>query len=550
MTGSDASLLFKSFVATSVSNLDSYRRDRPNLDVRREGWTEVWGIDGSSSAAVDRDQAHGEAVCGWKARSEDWDLEQVVAERTKESSTPYPSIPLTLSQHRVAWHEQLVLRVANVPHIVLNSSYLASESTGQLPYLRDVGSISANKSNTDDGGSSRPPALVGRRNPGSLLDPNPEVRPSGSHIVDYLGSSSQLSSAHNIMNLDEGLDDAQKADGLAYSTLITQTLNTVIVALRYGDYRAWEEVYRHQSITACLDPNGTDAANGSNTRGRGFFNWAAWFQTWSERTVALKELKLSNTRERDELFDGDDVNVDRAVALARRCYGSLNCRLLESSGVSLLGVEQLTTVDAMLFAHLADALCDLHLVTILSEYQGLVSFFQSTYEKYFGKNYGADIEWVQWNNRTNATNAFNHIPIGGKRAGISTEDYRDAIKLMQSMALHCHDLGEALADAALVRGKEDGHVLSEQKKNAGEMFHRWRMHGTLSEEKGVSTNKKEQKRSDSEEDEEEDEMTRKSRQHMEKLKKDAKNNDELWVSGVILASIVAYALAAASAKKA
>ena len=81
MTGSDASLLFKSFVATSVSNLDSYRRDRTNLDVRREGWTEVWGIDGGSSAAADKDQAHGEAVCGWKARPEDWDLEQVVAER-------------------------------------------------------------------------------------------------------------------------------------------------------------------------------------------------------------------------------------------------------------------------------------------------------------------------------------------------------------------------------------------------------------------------------------------------------------------------------------
>ena len=259
---------------------------------------------------------------------------------------------------------------------------------------------------------------------------------------------------------------------------------------------------------------------------------------------------MSNTSMRDELFDGDDVNVDRAVALARRCYGSLNSRLSESNGASLLGVEQLTTVDAMLFAHLADALCDLHLVTILSEYEGLVKFFQSTYEKYFGKNYGADNEWVQWNNRTNATNAFNHIPIGGRRAGIRTEDYKDAIKLMQSMALHYHDLGEALADAALVRGNEDGLALSDQKIKAGEMFHRWRMHGTLSEDKGVSTIKKEQKRGDLEEDDEEDEMTRKSRQHMEKLKKDAKNNDELWVSGVILASIVAYALAAASAKKA
>ena len=79
MTGSDASLLFRSAIATSVSNLDSFRRDRPNLDTRKEGWTEHWGgNDASSSSASADDEAD---TCGWRAKPEDWDAEDVVALR-------------------------------------------------------------------------------------------------------------------------------------------------------------------------------------------------------------------------------------------------------------------------------------------------------------------------------------------------------------------------------------------------------------------------------------------------------------------------------------
>ena len=241
---------------------------------------------------------------------------------TKESATPFPSIPLTLSQHRVAWQEQLVLRIAKVPHIVVNSSYLASEASGQLPYLKDVGSsIKTNaQAEDEDVATSRPPAVVGRRNPGgvartsvsSTSESPPHRIPSGSHIVEYLRLSD-----HNI-NLDKGMDNAQLADALAYSTMIGQTLNVVLLALRYGHFHAWDEVYRHQSLAACLDPNGTNKYIEKRRRG-GFFNWAAWFQIWSERIVSLKELKLSNTTMRDELFGGEeDVRVERAVAMARQ----------------------------------------------------------------------------------------------------------------------------------------------------------------------------------------------------------------------------------------
>lgn len=80
MTGSDASLLFRSAIATSVSNLDSFRRDRPNMDSRKEGWTERWGIDTSTKSTDD--EADGpDKSCGWRARPEDWDAELVVGQR-------------------------------------------------------------------------------------------------------------------------------------------------------------------------------------------------------------------------------------------------------------------------------------------------------------------------------------------------------------------------------------------------------------------------------------------------------------------------------------
>ena len=101
----------------------------------------------------------------------------------------------------------------------------------------------------------------------------------------------------------------------------------------------------------------------------------------------------------------------------------------------------------------------------------------------------------------------------------------------------------------MVRGKEDSLTQAGRFRKAGEMFHRWRMHGTLSDEKesNAAATKGGQKRASDDSDGEEDEMTRKNRKYMEKLKRDAKTNDELWVSGVVLASIAAYVLAAASA---
>jgi hypothetical protein len=577
MPAEDATQLLHASIATAFSNLDSARRDRPKLDVREEGWTEVWGgrrRGGRKDGPSDRE------LCGHRATPADFEAEEAAVRRDLQAAlppVPPGGVRLILTQHRVAWAEQLFLRAAGVPHTVLNSPYSATESSGPLPYLTDLGGTG------NGGGGSHPapppaPALVGRRHPGAAAPPADGAGggialPTGSHIIDHLRSSRGV-------DLDSSLTDKQRSDGVAYGSLILGTLGPVVSALRYGDPKAWDGVYRPQSVRACLDPYSFDGP----TR-RPFFHLAAWFQAWSERAVALRELRLSNSPLRDELFGGggDDrvVTVERAVAAARRCYRSLDGQLLwggeggDAAGEKgktafLLGTEGPTTVDVLLFGHLAEAICDVHLVPVLSEYKGLVGFFQDVHEAYFGAKVtaaageGGAAERDRWNAHANASNPFNQIPLGdGGRGGTrGGDEHGDAIRMMQTVALHCHDLGEALADAKAIRDREDGAAAVAGKaiegrpshREAGALFHRWRMHGgLLSPSGGAGEEGKASRRTggggpngEDENEEEEDEMTRKNREQMEKHRRDAKQNDELWISWVLLGSIVAYVFAASS----
>ena len=294
MPAGDATQLLHASIATAFSNLDSARRDRPKLDVREEGWTEVWGgrrRGGRKDGPSDRE------LCGHRATPADFEAEEAAVRRDLQAAlppVPPGGVRLILTQHRVAWAEQLFLRAAGVPHTVLNSPYSATESSGPLPYLTDLGGTG------NGGGGSHPapppaPALVGRRHPGAAAPPADGAGggialPTGSHIIDHLRSSRGV-------DLDSSLTDKQRSDGVAYGSLILGTLGPVVSALRYGDPKAWDGVYRPQSVRACLDPYSFDGP----TR-RPFFHLAAWFQAWSERAVALRELRLSNSPLRDELF--------------------------------------------------------------------------------------------------------------------------------------------------------------------------------------------------------------------------------------------------------
>ncbi len=359
-------------------------------------------------------------------------------------------------------------------------------------------------------------------------------------------------------------------------------LTMILKCLRYGHDNTWDDLYRKQSIRAHLYPNGDPdeiiaigfgigaAEKFYEKRGWSFLTW---FQIWAERIVAKRDIQsdsLGKTFFTDDSgsvsgggLGGKQIDLKKAVSMAGDVYGSLDYKLSESTKGNLLDTENLSFVDVLLFGHLAEALCDIHLVPILIEYEHLISFFQSTYEKYFGKEYQVQVNnnynynnsgdsdetlsWIKWNDRMNALNQFNRIPmndVGRKiRATIDSNSggggggYQDAIKIMQSVALHCHDLREVLADAALLRRQEDELYGADTvpKSLVGKWLQKVRMGADL-DTKGE---KKENDNNNNKNDEaDQDDITKKNEALMKKALREAKRNDELWISATICATII------------
>ena len=154
------SLSTPSLLATSLTNLSSSRHRPPSLEAeRKEGWTEVWGAkdndDDNNTSKKEEEETNKEAPskpylppryihvfneeCDY-IRSDDQTATTETSAITTSSSSTTPKIRplLTLSQYRVAWYEQIILRMCYIPHTVENSSYAAFESTGALPSLLDL----------------------------------------------------------------------------------------------------------------------------------------------------------------------------------------------------------------------------------------------------------------------------------------------------------------------------------------------------------------------------------------------------------------------------
>lgn len=154
-----ATLLPGSFFASGIYNLDSTRSTAAPLDTRREGWTEAWGA----------------KVQDLRCSQEHFEIDaEAIASLL---ATPHPQLPLILTQFRPAWVEQILLRMARVPHIVVNSNHVSHEATGPLPFLRDHRE------------PSQPPILVGRHHPSNIASPNPIAQ---NHIVEYLKTTRKL----------------------------------------------------------------------------------------------------------------------------------------------------------------------------------------------------------------------------------------------------------------------------------------------------------------------------------------------------------------------
>lgn len=380
-------------------------------------------------------------------------------------ATFYPQLPITLVQHRPAWFEQLVMRFSNVPHIVVNSPYVATEATGPLPFLRDM--------------KQHPCVLVGRHHPSSSSPMHKNC------ILDYLQSQGYVS-------LDASLSPSQQALSNAYSALIESQLEPALLSLRFGDKDAWEQVYRNQYIQASKQ-NDQSYSLGSR------------FQAWSVRNVALKQLL-------DKTF-----TVQESMSIAREAYTSLET-LLQGSNKYLLDTPSPATVDALLWAHLAEALCDVHLVTLLADFPNLIKYFQRIYEEYF--RLPQDVEWKVWNQEQNLVSPFQQLPLE-ESASNEPSTFHDALQMMQSISIHTHDLQEVL-DVAKEKRLQESKSRNVPAKQSN--LYRWRMGGNILPRK--------KKESAAAEQPEETPL-------QTKYRKAHKQNDELWLSAVVAVTAIA-----------
>jgi hypothetical protein len=449
-------------------------RDNFSTTTRTEGWLEVWG---------DNKAVGGDDEC--------WQDEMDAAARSvKKSRRPYngrvlvhsffcahlvvcsllkldtcsflhdsfigasiiPGVPLTIVQYRPAWLEQLVLRIAGIPHVVLNSSYSSNESTGPLPCLHD-----------SQGGSC--PILVGRRQPGLRRSLAHELDDGGAPSAVQHQENSDLGSQQNnsileylkmarAVDLDVSLVDPTNSDltkqrqakSSLLKLLVTTQLQTSLMILRYEDADAWVQVYRKQ----CFDASKPICGVSNNSRyllclptARGLY------QAWSERVMARKGLMGLGL---------NATSVDNAKKEARNAYAILEQQLAQQGDGSffLLDTSQPVLVDVMLWAHLAEALCDVNLVVILADFPRLINYFHFIHKKYFAtSSESMSSRWQVWNKHQNSINCFHQIPLdadGGQAEKL--KDLKNALELIQALSAHDRDLLKLLQEAKEVRAQE------------------------------------------------------------------------------------------------
>lgn len=439
-----ATVTTPAFLATGFYNVDSSRFRAAPLDTRTEGWTEEWGT---------------------KEKKEDsplWNLDDESISMLL--ATGYPQVPVVLSQFRPAFLEQIILRISGIAHIVINSQYFCNEATGQLPFLRDYQ-------------PSKPPALVGRRHPSNIAPPRVPIQNS---ILDYLMNNRKV-------DLDNHLNtEHQRSLSKCFLNLVHTELDSILTYLRYEDHDSWEQVYKEHYLQACSVHSNSWI---SSLKGR--------IQACMERAVSRRCItEFSKT-----------MSIEQALERAKEAYQALESQLTKHSRPYLLGTESPSLVDAVLWAHLADALCDVNLVVLLSSYPALVKYFQRMYKTYFTGKLG---KWDEWNIKQNMENAFQQIPILSKKQLSSIKaSYKDAIDLMQSLSMRNQDLHDVL-EAAKAKRKEESWPTSS--KPTDSILYRWRM--------GEDLNKF------TETPEPPENQSRK------KLIREQERIDQIWISGV------------------
>jgi len=492
--------LFFSWIAGGIYNLDSQRFKKASLDTRNEGWTETWGNkkNGTPSEATTNYEENSKLKNEIKIEIDDESLSQLL-------STPYPQVEIVLTQHRPAWFEQMLMRVAGIPHIVQNSNHISNEATGQLPYLRDCI-------------PSKPPVLVGRNHPSNLKKSGTIINNS---ILAYLQS-------HRNVDLDKqaGLTtEEQRGSSRCFQCMINLELSKILLHLRFEDSDAWEQVYREQYV-------GASNIEGSRKLGPSSINKMNLFIEVRGRFQALMERNIERKRLLGYGPNGQKESISQLLERANEAYFVIDSQLLciineqdknNSNPNYLLGTDSPALVDVLLWAHLAEGLCDVHLVVLLASYPRLIKYFQDVYQAYFSSSEeksDAKCAWKFWNEQQNLSNAFQKIPTLSKRNLTQCRMVKDAVDLMQKSSLQTKNLQEVLEAAKVMRVEECQPKPRELKSF---LLYRWCMGETSEKERTVA-------------EEAQDNPLRK------KLMRDQARHDQIWISGIFGISAIAVIL--------
>jgi len=486
-------------MASGIYNLESQRFQKASLDTREEGWTETWGIE-QNGTSNEESTSCGENVGlghGIEIKIDDECISELL-------STPHPQLEITLTQHRPAWFEQMLMRVAGIPHIVLNSNHISNEATGQLPYLRYCE-------------RSKPPILVGRnqrsyrKNSGSV---------SNNSILEYLQD-------YRNVDLDKqaGLTtDKQRGLSRCFRYIVDLELSKILSYLRFEDLDVWEQVYREQYVRASNVEVNREIGLGSINRNNWFMQLRGRLQGSMERAVERKRL-FGNGEDRQE-------TIDNLLERASEAYFAIDCQLLslieKQDGKHcnhnyLLGTARPALVDVLLWAHLAEAICDAHLVVILASYPRLVTYFQNMYRTYFStidENSDTMCAWTSWNEEQNLANAFQKIPTLSKSTMNQCEIFKDAFDFMQKSSLHNQDLQDFLEAVKVMRAEE---CQPKSRKPTSYLLYRWCMGDTFKQNHEKA---KEQQ----------------GNSQRQKLLREQARNDQMWISGIVGVSAIALIL--------
>lgn len=204
-----------------------------------------------------------------------------------------------------------------------------------------------------------------------------------------------------------------------------------------------------------------------------------------------------------------------------------------------MGTNHPTLVDVKFWAHLADALCDAHLVVLLASYPRLVRYFQDIYNTYFTtrNDDGRDSDWKDWNEKQNRKNAFQNIPSIDAKHDLKSNQFQSMVRyenvtdLMQKLSLRKQDLVSFLQS---VKSKRDNEPVTKNRDVQSQPFYRWCMGDESMRKQNSSSSLTSRSKSYSDNDYQN--TVRK------KLMREQKRNDELWLSAVIGISAAAIFL--------